>query len=392
MRLVPTVRRTRCPLCESPRLSAPAAPHAALPYPLLPVCVGADAPRADDAAAPFTIVTCEACGLITLLDYVEPDVLYKAFHNDAQGATWAAHYAAFAALIAANYTLGAAGRIVEVGAGQGKLLSILKPLCGGVMEVIDPQYEGEREGVTVHATLLDPASAAALENTFDAMVSSHTLEHFPEFNAYFLAARRVLKPGGLLFTSVPNQEVGFAKAHGSMLSFEHPSVCSNLHWMALFYRNGFLVQEVRLFRTHSLMIVARRVEEPIAFALCAREASAALLAEYSAATAARLARVRAHATPDKDNWLFGAHNNAQVLFMYGLEEALFCGLLDNSPLKHDRRLYGTSLTCRAPAAVLGPAAPRAARALRVFVNIGAYNDEVAAQLAALDAGVECVLL
>jgi len=225
------------------------------------VCVGADAPPADDAAAPFTIVTCDACGLITLLDYVEPEVLYKSFHNDAQGATWTAHYAAFAALIAANYTLGAAGRIVEVGAGQGKLLSILKPLCGGVMEVIDPQYEGERGGVTVHATLLDSASAATLEGTFDAMVSSHTLEHFPEFNAYFLAARRVLKPGGLLFTSVPNQEFGFAKAHGSMLSFEHPSVCTNLHWMALFYRNGFLVQEVRLFRTHSLMVVARRVEE-----------------------------------------------------------------------------------------------------------------------------------
>ena len=150
MTTVPVVRRTRCPLCESPRLTAGHAPHVALPYPLLPVCVGADAPRADDAAAPFTIVTCEACGLITLLDYVEPEVLYKAFHNDAVGKVWEEHYAAFAALIAQRYALGAAGRIVEVGAGQGKLLRILRPMCGGVMEVIDPQYEGPPEGVTVH--------------------------------------------------------------------------------------------------------------------------------------------------------------------------------------------------------------------------------------------------
>ena len=176
MSLVPTIRRCRCPLCESPRLSPPVAPHAALTYPLLPVCV--ETPKDEDLAAPFTIVICEDCGLITLLDYVEPAILYKSFHNDAVGATWEAHYAAFAALIAQHYTPG--GRIVEVGAGQGKLLHILKPLCGGVMEVIDPQYEGEPDGVTVHPVLLDESSSLVLSETFDAMVSSHTLEHFPE--------------------------------------------------------------------------------------------------------------------------------------------------------------------------------------------------------------------
>jgi len=255
---------------------------------------------------------CEDCGLITLLDYVEPEVLYKAFHNDAVGRVWEEHYAAFAALIASRYTLGSGGRIVEVGAGQGKLLRILRPLCGGVMEVIDPQYEGPPEGVAVHPCLLDPASAAPLAGQFDAVVSSHTLEHFPEFNAYFSAARTVLKPGGQLFTSVPNQEFGFAKAHGSMLSFEHPSVCTNLHWLALFYRNGFQVNEVRLFRGHSIMVSAQRVETRIAFTLDTRQLSLALLEDYTRATLDRLARIRSAATPDKENWLFGAHNTAQV--------------------------------------------------------------------------------
>ena len=37
-----------------------------------------------------------------------------------------------------------------MGAGLGKLLRILRPICGGVMEKIDPQYEGPPEGVTVH--------------------------------------------------------------------------------------------------------------------------------------------------------------------------------------------------------------------------------------------------
>ena len=78
--------------------------------------------------------------------------------------------------------------------------------------------------------------------------------------------------------------------------------------------------------------------------------------------------------------------------MYGLEEGRFQGLLDNSPLKHNKRMYGTALTCRAPADVLR--APRAPGALplRVFINIGSYHEEVRAQLEAMDASVETVLL
>ena len=176
-----------------------------------------------------------------------------------------------------------------------------------------------------------------------------------------------------------------------MLSFEHPSVCSNLHWMALFYRNGFLVEEVRLFRSHSLMVVARRVEVPISFKLNSFELSSALLGDYTAANEARLVRTRSAARADKENWLFGAHNNAQVLFMYGLEEHLFAGILDNSPLKHGKRLYGTSLLCRKPADILTDRGVTALK-LRIFLNIGCYNEEVRTQLLSLNGDVECVVL
>ncbi len=78
--------------------------------------------------------------------------------------------------------------------------------------------------------------------------------------------------------------------------------------------------------------------------------------------------------------------------MYGLEEDKFCGLLDNSVLKHDKRMYGTSLVCRKPSDVFGQPRPAGALPLRVFINIGSYNEEVRAQLAAMDPSVECVLL
>ena len=78
--------------------------------------------------------------------------------------------------------------------------------------------------------------------------------------------------------------------------------------------------------------------------------------------------------------------------MYGLEEGRFCGLLDNSPLKHNKRMYGTALMCHKPAdIVLRPRGPTELP-LRIFINIGSYNEEVRAQLLAMDASVECILL
>ena len=371
-------------------------PHVALPYPLIPNCVGPEHPRSADVTAPFTIATCDDCGLIFLLDFINPELLYKAFHNDAVGALWEEHYAAFAALISAHWATrpsAASSRIAEVGAGQGKLARHILRLCGGKLEVVDPQYTGPTEGVTVHPHLFGVDATADLDGKFDALVSSHTLEHFVDFWSYFDAARRVLKPGGLLFTSVPNQEYGFAKAHGSMLSFEHPSACTNLHWVGLHARHGFAVREVRLFHEHSTMLACEMLETPeVAFTIDTRGITRALIRDYSRAVELRTHAILTAADDKKSNWLFGAHNNAQVIFMYGGAhmEALFDGILDNSPLKHGKRLYGTGLIVQKPADVIGPDALLSARTkpLRIFVNIGMYNPEVCRQLRALDSSVE----
>ncbi len=78
--------------------------------------------------------------------------------------------------------------------------------------------------------------------------------------------------------------------------------------------------------------------------------------------------------------------------MYGLEEDKFKGILDNSTLKHNKRMYGTGLTCRAPGDVVGKPRGAGELPLRVFINIGSYNEEVQAQLLSIDSSIECIML
>ena len=313
-----------------------------------------------------------------LRNYVDPAVLYASFHNDALGKVWEAHHRAFANLVT-SYKV---RRVIEVGAGNGRLASLIPSLS---YTAIDPQFSGKDPRIVVCKSLLNSDVAAQLAGSCDVVVSSHTLEHFIEFNEYFRHARTMLEAGGMLFTSVPNQEVGFAAGNGNMLCFEHPALCTNMHWLALHARNGFCVREVSTFRDHSLMIAAQKSEVDLSPCMRLGDMSRGLFASYAASVQRKVATIAAAvADKQKPNWLFGAHMTAQALFAYGVDERVFVGVVDNSPGKHGKRLYGTNLICVAPSTLLHNA--------RVFLNIGAYNAEVGVQLQSIAPGVECIPL
>jgi SAM-dependent methyltransferase len=375
--------RKKCPLCLSENLSEGISPHVNLKFPILPVCV--DTPLEEDNFAPFTICLCQNCGLIMLKQVVNPEILYRIFHSDGIGKVWEEHYSRFADLVKKYFPF---GRILEIGAGQGKLITKLLKIYASGIEVIDPLYEGPTENVKVHKNILSLETAKGLEEEFDAVVSSHTLEHFLEFQDYFKSAWKVLKKGGLLFTSIPNQESNFAKGYGNQLNFEHPSVCMNVHWFYLHYNNGFMIKEVSFYLDHSVQIVAEKVDKPIDYNIDVKQLSLKILEQYANNINERINKIRQSATSDRENWIFGASNFTQPLFVYGLEESYFKGVLDNSPLKHNKRLYGTNLICRKPEeiAILEKAN------LRIFLNLGQYNKEISEQLKSLNPSIECIFL
>ena len=376
--VAPTIRRTHCAACQSASISKLMLPPKDIMMPLLPICT--DAPLEDDIFAPFGICACESCGLIMLLDVVDPKHLYNNFHSDGIGETWCSHYDTFADLVNRHAIC---GRVVEVGAGQGKLVERLKSTMISI-DVIDPQYNGPKVN-KVHSVLFGKSSVVP-DYRYDALISSHTLEHCIDFNEFFVAAQELLPEWGMIFTSVPNQEFGFSKGRGNSLNFEHPSVYTNVHLLAMHQTYGFAPTEVVMFKNHSVMIAATK-HNANRFLVRDDGHAKSLVDEYASACLARQTAVMKLATEDKQNWLFGASNLSQPLFAYGVDESLFSGVLDNSPLKHGKRLYGTELMCNKPEDVIGKGKP-----VRVFLNVGEYNEEVAKQIERLDPSTERICL
>ncbi|MCF7910678.1 class I SAM-dependent methyltransferase [Candidatus Pacearchaeota archaeon] len=375
--------RKNCPLCSSGDLSEGLSPNINLKFPLLPVCV--ESPIEEDYFIPFTISICNNCGLLMLKKIVAPEILYRIFHSDGIGKVWEEHYSHFFELIKKHHKK---GKILEVGAGQGKLIKkLLSNYNHNWIEVIDPQYKGPVEDIFVHEELFSEKYAENIKEQFDSIISSHTLEHFTEFEEYFKAAWIALKEGGLLFTSVPNQEINFSKGYGNQLNFEHPSVCTNIHWLYLYQKYGFRIKEISFFRDHSIQIAGQKIQKPLPYEINIKELSIKILEEYNKQIEGRIRKIREFADEKKENWIFGASNFTQPLFVYGLNENIFRGVLDNSPLKHNKRLYGTNLTCRKPEEILS-----GKENIRVFLNLGYYNQEVYEQIIEINSSVECVFL
>lgn len=144
------------------------------------------------------------------------------------------------------------GKLLEVGCGNGKKLAQLKKF-GWDVEGVDFDSTAveiaQHRGMKIRLGELEEQTYQ--ENRFDAIVSSHVLEHVPEPIGFMRECYRILKPGGQLVFATPNAgSYGHKIFQGHWRGLEPPR---HLHIFAkdsLFYaaaRAGF--QNIRCHST-----------------------------------------------------------------------------------------------------------------------------------------------
>lgn len=97
------------------------------------------------------------------------------------------------------------GRLLDVGCGDGEALEILRDLGWKVQGVeVDPQAVAaalSRSLNVQHGTLHEVAFE---QDTFDAVTSSHVIEHVHDPREFLAESRRILRSGGVLIAVTPN--------------------------------------------------------------------------------------------------------------------------------------------------------------------------------------------
>lgn len=179
-----------------------------------PVC-GADGARAKARPAPWTFAECTDCGTFFVDPMPEMDT------DDAHNT--AAYYAGdlrtdedefeALALDAGSWraarietALGSVGRLLDVGCGTGFQLAAAATR-GWEVEGVEvsnsaASYARSHHGVVVHTGTL--ASVGLPDDSFDAAILSHVVEHVPDPVGLLKDVSRILRPGGVALIAVPN--------------------------------------------------------------------------------------------------------------------------------------------------------------------------------------------
>lgn len=138
-----------------------------------------------------------------------------------------------------------AGKLLEVGCGDGKRLARMRALGWDVLgQEIDPAaaaYACRSWGVDVHVGRVQTLEAGP--EIFDAVIMNHVIEHVYDPVALLAACRRLLKSGGKLILATPNSaSYGHCKFGACWRGLEPPRhlhLFSSKTLSQVAYRAGF---------------------------------------------------------------------------------------------------------------------------------------------------------
>jgi len=150
------------------------------------------------------IQRCLKCGLVRTK--TQDFVSYRKYHRDPDYAKYEADFANIFQkrfnLLARNFDT--PGKVIEIGASIGVLLSIFKNHGWEVVgvEPSESAKKARKKGINI---VNQPFESIELkENDFDLAIMNHTLEHLNDPLAILKKVNKILKPKGLVYVDVPN--------------------------------------------------------------------------------------------------------------------------------------------------------------------------------------------
>lgn len=205
---IPTLESPDCPVCGTPEARV--------------LFVARD--RMLGRPGEFPVVRCSGCGLVFLKPRPAPDAIGCYYPDEYYPLD---HEPATEAYAVAEHLLDAVSgwarshglrepRILDVGCGTGLFLHLaeqsgMKPQ-GIELSQSAAEYGRIKYNLDIYSGTLESADLPA--ESFDVITMSHVLEHLPDPVAALRRLAESLKPGGLLFLSVPNFDSAEARFFG----------------------------------------------------------------------------------------------------------------------------------------------------------------------------------
>lgn len=334
-----------------------------------------------DIKADMSWAICPESGVIQLDKLIPLDILYQEQHVDGTGPTWERFYEDFARYIVRQ----SPKNVLEIGGGAGKLAHLVtKQLPEATWTVVEPNpWVEETEQIKVVSSFFD--EKFEFSGDIDTVVFSQVMEHAYDPHAFVRSIAKFLKIGGKLVCAYPNLTSWLQNKYTNAINFEHNMFLTDYFVDFFFKKYGFEIRDKHFYEDHSVYYTVEKVSDEVSNPPFEnkyeeyKKIFADYIEYYETLVTDLNKKIEAF---DGEVYVFGAHIFAQHLFEVGLNKERITGILDNSPLKENKRLYGTSLYVQKPDVIKGK------ERVAVVLKVGVHRDDILRQLLELSPHVE----
>lgn len=337
-----------------------------------PVYMGCtDQDPSEDILADMSWKISPESGMIQLNPLLPLEVVYSEEHGSGTvGAAWNEHHQTFAEFIY-KYS---PKSVLEIGGLHGilaqKVLNFNKNID---WTIIEPNpIAPENIPVKVITGFFDNSFTS--EEVYDTIVHSHVLEHVYNPDEFMEHKASFMKEGNLLIFSVPNMQVMLERCYTNCINFEHTTYMAEPYVDFYLAKHGFeLVEKVKYKEDHSIFYCAKKVKvaKEVKLSQELYHSNRDVFEKYIKVHQLDIEKLnKIIGNTDTPIYLFGAHIFSQYLISFGLDTANIKCVIDNDSRKHNKRLYGTSLTCQSPKIL-----QKISKGI-VILRAGVYNEEI----------------
>lgn len=223
-----------------------------------------------EARYPLALHGCDTCGLVQLVDVIDPEILFRNYiYVTGTSETIAAHNRSYARTVVDLLQLGPGSLVVEAASNDGSLLGCFKDLGVRVLGV-EPAGNiaalAAARGIRTEVTFFDREAGPRLRGIHgpaQAVIGNNVLAHVDDPGGFLAGAKALLAADGLVIVEVPDLTQMLDRTEYDTVYHEHLCYFSITSLLQLCTTVGLSVVRVDHVPVHggSLRVYAGRAED-----------------------------------------------------------------------------------------------------------------------------------
>lgn len=318
---------------------------------------------------PLNIVSCDECLTFQLKYLGDLSEIYNVNHAYSYGSILSENNKNFTLLI--KDTIPNIKGIVEIGGGSGILSDVILNNIDTEYTIIDPYYFGNYDKKIIINDYVENVDFDIINSNI--VVMSHVFEHFYE-PLKVIEKISDNKKIEYICLNFPDLETYVKKGTNHVLNPEHTYYVNNSFIIAIFQKYGFDILKKEDYRDHSVHFIFKKSDNIENKLILYNTYADKYIKIYYDNIYKTIEKINTEISLNENrlNYIWPCSMHTIYLFTFGLNHKLFNNILDNSPSKINKYLYGYDLLCKSFKEVQSDTNDQ----ITIFLIGGCFNKEL----------------